>query len=176
VSETNKITVSTTVNGVSATADVEPRTLLVHMLRDSLGLTGTHTGCETGQCGACTVLIDGKAIKSCMVLAVQAEGHEVTTIEGIAPHGELHPIQEAFWEHHGLQCGYCTPGMILSSMALLDENPDPDDEAIRHGIEGNICRCTGYNSIVTSVQDAARRIKRGDTPRPIATSDSQRSS
>lgn len=170
------ITVSTTVNGASASAEVEPRTLLVHMLRDSLGLTGTHIGCETGQCGACTVLMNGKAVKSCMVLAVQAEGHEITTIEGLAPQGELHPIQEAFWEHHGLQCGYCTPGMILSSKALLDTHSDPDDETIRHGIEGNICRCTGYNSIVTSVHDAARRIKRGDTSRPIMTSDSQRSS
>lgn len=176
MSEPNKVTVSTTVNGAPATAEVEPRTLLVHMLRDSLSLTGTHTGCETGQCGACTVLLDGKAVKSCMVLAVQAEGHEVTTIEGIAPPGELHPIQEAFWEDHGLQCGYCTPGMILSSLALLSENPDPDDDAIRHGIEGNICRCTGYNSILESVHNAARRIKRGDTPQPISTGDSQRSS
>lgn len=176
MTEPNTITVSTTVNGAPATVEVEPRTLLVHMLRDSRGLTGTHIGCETGQCGACTVLLDGKAIKSCMVLAVQAEGHEITTIEGIAPQGELHPIQEAFWEHHGLQCGYCTPGMILSSMALLDEHPDPDDDTIRHGIEGNICRCTGYNSILESVHDAARRIQRGDTPQPISTGEAQRSS
>lgn len=169
MSDPIKVTVSTTVNGTDHTANVEPRTLLVHMLRNDLGLTGTHTGCETGQCGACTVLIDGKAIKSCMVLAAQADGHEITTIEGVAPPGELHPIQQAFWEEHGLQCGYCTPGMILSSLALLDENPDPDDDAIRHGIEGNICRCTGYNSILTSVHEAAKRINRSDTPQPIAT-------
>lgn len=167
VSQAQKMSVTTTVNGESRTADVEPRTLLVHMLRNELGLTGTHTGCETGQCGACTVLIDGKAVKSCMVLAAQADGHEITTIEGVAPRGELHPIQEAFWEEHGLQCGYCTPGVILSSLALLNENPEPSDEAIRHGIEGNICRCTGYNAIVKSVQSASERLKRGDQPRPI---------
>lgn len=167
MSQAQKMSVTTTVNGESRTADVEPRTLLVHMLRNELGLTGTHTGCETGQCGACTVLIDGKAVKSCMVLAAQAEGHEITTIEGVAPRGELHPIQEAFWEEHGLQCGYCTPGVILSSLALLNENPEPSDEAIRHGIEGNICRCTGYNAIVKSVQSASERLKRGDQPRPI---------
>lgn len=167
MSQAQKMSVTTTVNGESRTADVEPRTLLVHMLRNELGLTGTHTGCETGQCGACTVLIDGKAVKSCMVLAAQADGHEITTIEGVAPRGELHPIQEAFWEEHGLQCGYCTPGVILSSLALLNENPEPSDEAIRHGIEGNICRCTGYNAIVKSVQSASERLKRGDQPRPI---------
>lgn len=167
MSQAQKMSVTTTVNGESRTADVEPRTLLVHMLRNELGLTGTHTGCETGQCGACTVLVDGKAVKSCMVLAAQAEGHEITTIEGVAPRGELHPIQEAFWEEHGLQCGYCTPGVILSSLALLNENPEPSDEAIRHGIEGNICRCTGYNAIVKSVQSASERLKRGDQPRPI---------
>ncbi len=167
MSDRDTISVQTTVNGDSRTTDVEPRTLLVHMLRDRFGLTGTHTGCETGQCGACTVLLDGKAVKSCMVLAVQAEGREVTTVEGLAPAGELHPIQQAFWEEHGLQCGFCTPGMLLSSLALLDENPNPDDEAIRHAIEGNICRCTGYNSIVKSVQSAAERIQRGDKPAPV---------
>lgn len=166
MSEIQKTIVTTTVNGKSRSAEVEPRTLLVHMLRNELSLTGTHIGCETGQCGACTVLLDGKAVKSCMVLAVQAEDHHVTTIEGLAPPGELHPIQQAFWEEHGLQCGYCTPGMILSSKALLEEHPDPDDETIRHGIEGNLCRCTGYNSIVRSVQSAAERIRRGDTPQP----------
>jgi aerobic carbon-monoxide dehydrogenase small subunit len=167
VSEAQNVTVSTTVNGQSHTVNVEPRTLLVHLLRDRLGLTGTHTGCETGQCGACTVLVDGKAVKSCMVLAVQAEGHEITTIEGVAPRGTLHPIQQAFWEEHGLQCGYCTPGMILSSLSLLSEHPDPDEAMIRHGIEGNICRCTGYQSIVKSVRSAAERIARGDTPKSV---------
>ncbi|HWV34423.1 MAG TPA: (2Fe-2S)-binding protein [Thermomicrobiales bacterium] len=173
MADPDKVTVSITVNEASHTVDVEPRTLLVHLLRNELGLTGTHTGCETGQCGACTVLMDGKAIKSCMVLAVQADGHEVTTVEGIAPQGELHPIQQAFWEHHGLQCGYCTPGMLLSSLALLDEHPDPDDNTIRHGIEGNICRCTGYNSILLSVHDAAQRMQRGDTPQPIASGETE---
>lgn len=167
MSQDQKMSVTTTVNGQLRTVNVEPRTLLVHMLRNELDLTGTHTGCETGQCGACTVLIDGKAVKSCMVLAAQAEGHKVSTIEGVAPRGELHPIQEAFWEDHGLQCGYCTPGMILSSLALLNENPEPDNEAIRHSIEGNLCRCTGYNAIVKSVQNASERLKRGDQPRPI---------
>lgn len=171
MSETQKTTVATTVNGEARAVEVEPRTLLVHMLRDQLRLTGAHIGCETGQCGACTVLVDGKAVKSCMVLAVQTEGHGITTIEGIAPPGQLHPIQQAFWEEHGLQCGYCTPGMILSSLALLDEHPHPDDETIRHGIEGNICRCTGYNSIVKSVQSAAERIARGDKPEPIRSGD-----
>ncbi len=171
MSDAQNVTVSTTVNGQSYTVDVEPRTLLVHLLRHELGLTGTHTGCETGQCGACTVLLDGKAVKSCMVLAAQAEGHEITTIEGVAPRGTLHPIQQAFWEEHGLQCGYCTPGMILSSLALLEEHPDPDEATIRHGIEGNICRCTGYQSIVKSVQSAAERIARGDTPQPIKAGD-----
>ncbi|MGB3328955.1 MAG: (2Fe-2S)-binding protein [Thermomicrobiales bacterium] len=165
------VDVSTTVNGQHRTASVEPRTLLVHMLREQLNLTGTHTGCETGQCGACTVLLDGEAVKSCMVLAVQAEGHEITTIEGVAPRGTLHPIQQAFWEEYGLQCGYCTPGMILSSLSLLKDTPEPTEEEIRHAIEGNICRCTGYQSIVKSVQSAAERMKRGDTPQPLPTGD-----
>ena len=165
----DKLTVSTTINGEARHADVEPRTLLVHLLRDSFGLTGTHTGCETGQCGACTVHLNGKAVKSCMVLAVQAEGQEITTIEGIAPKGMLHPVQHAFWDEHGIQCGFCTPGVIMSSLSLLAENPDPDDTAIREALEGNICRCTGYHNIVTSVHEAARRIDRGDEPTPIRT-------
>jgi carbon-monoxide dehydrogenase small subunit len=164
---TETIRVTTTVNGATRSGNVEPRTLLVHFLRDSLHLTGTHTGCETGQCGACTVHLDGKAVKSCMVLAAQAEGHEITTIEGVAPRGTLHPIQQAFWEEHGLQCGFCTPGVIMSSLSLLKENPNPDDEQIRHALEGNICRCTGYHNIVQSVKSAAERIARGDEPTPL---------
>ena len=157
------ITVSTTVNGTTRHVDVEPRTLLVHMLREQLNLTGTHTGCETGQCGACTVLLDGRAVKSCMALAAQAEGRAVTTIEGLAESEDnLHPLQEAFWEEHGLQCGYCTPGMLLSTLALLRDTPHPDEGQIRHAIEGNICRCTGYNSIVKAVQVAAERMSADD--------------
>jgi len=165
---TQKIRISTTVNGKDRQAEVEPRTLLVHFLRDSLHLTGTHTGCETGQCGACTVHIDGQAVKSCMVLAVQADGKDVTTIEGIAPKGTLHPVQQAFWEEHGLQCGYCTPGMIMSSLALLKDNPNPDEAEIRHALEGNICRCTGYHNIVKSVKSAAERLARGEEPTPLS--------
>jgi carbon-monoxide dehydrogenase small subunit len=135
--------------------EVEPRLLLVHFLRDELGLTGTHVGCETSNCGACTVLLDGEAVKSCTVLAVQADGAEVTTIEGLGQDGALHPLQEAFWEHHGLQCGYCTPGMILTAVDLLRRNPNPTEEEIRAGLEGNLCRCTGYHNIVRSVQAAA---------------------
>jgi carbon-monoxide dehydrogenase small subunit len=156
--------VSMTVNGESASADVEPRTLLVHFLREQLLLTGTHIGCESGYCGACTVLVDGTATKSCMVLAVQAEGTSVQTIEGLA-NGELHPVQEGFWERHGLQCGYCTPGMIMSAVAMLDENPDPSEAEIRHGIEGNLCRCTGYHNIVRSIEYAAAKM-RGEEPAP----------
>lgn len=174
VTDTAKILnvdVSTNVNGQKRSASVEPRTLLVHMIREALNLTGTHTGCETGQCGACTVLLNGEAVKSCMVLAVQAEGQEITTIEGVAPRGTLHPIQQAFWEEHGIQCGYCTPGMILSSLSLLADNPDPSETDIRHAIEGNICRCTGYQSIVKSVQSAAERLRNGDTAQPIPAGD-----
>ncbi len=152
-----KTDVTITVNGQQRTAATEPRTLLVNFIRNELGLTGTHVGCQTGQCGACTVVLDGEAVKSCMVLAAQADGHEVMTVEGMANGTEMHPIQEAFWEKHGLQCGYCTPGMLLSTMTLLRDNPDPDDHAIRRGIEGNICRCTGYQNIVDSVREAARR-------------------
>jgi aerobic carbon-monoxide dehydrogenase small subunit len=144
------------VNGVKHDLDVEPRLLLVHALRDHLGLTGTHVGCDTSNCGACTVHLDGKAVKSCTMLAVQADGVPVTTIEGLAPEGELHPIQEAFWNDHALQCGYCTPGMIMAAAGLLAENPDPSEEEVRHALEGNLCRCTGYHNIVKAVLDAAK--------------------
>jgi aerobic carbon-monoxide dehydrogenase small subunit len=143
------------VNGVSETRDVEPRVLLVHFLRDVLGLTGTHVGCDTSQCGACTVLLDGAAVKSCSLFAVQAEGRSVTTIEGLAADGKLHPVQQAFWDQHGLQCGFCTPGMIVSTCELLARNPHPTEAEIRAGLEGNLCRCTGYNNIVKAVQQAA---------------------
>ncbi|HEV2527427.1 MAG TPA: (2Fe-2S)-binding protein [Thermomicrobiales bacterium] len=158
--------VTLTVNGKEQTATTEDRTLLVNFLRNELGLTGTHVGCQTGQCGACTVVLDGEAVKSCMVLATQAAGHEVMTVEGLGKGSELHPIQEAFWEEHGLQCGYCTPGMLLSTYTLLQDTPDPDDAAIRHGIEGNICRCTGYHNIVKSVREAARRTSGTGTSTP----------
>ncbi|MGA7732283.1 MAG: (2Fe-2S)-binding protein [Chloroflexia bacterium] len=148
--------VSVTVNGKSQESEVEARTLLVHYLREDLGLTGTHIGCDTSQCGACTVHLNGQPVKSCTVFAVQADGGEVTTIEGLAPaEGGMHPLQSAFWEHHGLQCGYCTPGMIMAAASLLKENPDPSEEEIRHGLEGNICRCTGYHNIVKAVRAAA---------------------
>ena len=157
------ISVSATVNGATRTVDVEPRTLLLHMIREPLGLTGTHTGCETGQCGACTVLLDGQAVKSCMVLAAQVEGRNVTTIEGLAESSDsLHPLQTVFWEEHGLQCGYCTPGVLLSTLALLRDNPSPDDAEIRHALEGNICRCTGYHNIVEAVKAAADRLSPED--------------
>ena len=143
------------VNGVAQSREVEPRVLLVHFLRDVLGLTGTHVGCDTSQCGACTVLLDGKAVKSCSLFAVQAEGRSVTTIEGLAQEGKLHPMQQAFWDQHGLQCGFCTPGMILSACELLARNPRPSEAEIRAGLEGNVCRCTGYTNIVKAVQQAA---------------------
>jgi carbon-monoxide dehydrogenase small subunit len=143
------------VNGVSRTLDVEPRTLLVHALRDHLGLTGTHVGCDTSQCGACTVLVGGRAVKSCTVLAVQAEGAEVTTIEGLASDGELHPVQQAFVEHHGLQCGFCTPGMIMTAVDLLARDSRPDDETVRRALRGNLCRCTGYGGIVAAIHAVA---------------------
>jgi aerobic carbon-monoxide dehydrogenase small subunit len=144
------------VNGVERHLEVEPRLLLVHALRDRLGLTGTHVGCDTSNCGACTVHLDGRAVKSCTVLAVQADGAEVTTIEGLAPDGELHPVQEAFWNDHGLQCGYCTPGMIMAAAGLLAQNPNPTEQEVRHALEGNLCRCTGYHNIVKAVLDAAK--------------------
>jgi aerobic carbon-monoxide dehydrogenase small subunit len=146
------------VNGTSQTRDVEPRLLLVHFLRDVLGLTGTHVGCDTSQCGACTVVLDGDAVKSCSLFAVQADGRAITTIEGLARDGKLHPMQEAFWEQHGLQCGFCTPGMILSACQLLERNPAPTDAEIRSGLEGNLCRCTGYANIVKAVRQAASRM------------------
>ena len=147
------------VNGEQRSLDVEPRTLLVHALRDGLGLTGAHIGCDTSQCGTCTVLIDGRAVKSCTVLALQAAGAEVTTIEGLAPAGELHPIQSAFVEHHGLQCGFCTPGVILTASDLLSRDADPDDDTIRHALRGNLCRCTGYQSIVESIRAASVELR-----------------
>jgi aerobic carbon-monoxide dehydrogenase small subunit len=146
-----------TVNGVRHELDVEPRLLLVHLLRDELGLTGTHVGCDTTSCGACTVHVDGESVKSCTLLALQATDAEVTTIEGLAPAGGLHPLQEGFWEKHGLQCGYCTPGMIMAAADLLKRNPDPTDDEIRHGLEGNLCRCTGYQNIVEAVKAAAAK-------------------
>jgi aerobic carbon-monoxide dehydrogenase small subunit len=148
-------TVAFVVNGEGRSLEVEGRTLLVHALRDGLGLTGTHIGCDTSQCGACSVLVDGRAVKSCTLLALQAEGSEVTTIEGLAPDGELHSVQRAFVEHHGLQCGFCTPGVILTTIDLLSRDGQPDEAAIRHALRGNLCRCTGYDSIVDSVRAAA---------------------
>lgn len=158
---------SISVNGVARDVELEPRTLLVHYLRDELGLIGTHIGCETSQCGACSVLLDGEVVKSCTILAVQADGAEVTTIEGLAPPGMLHPVQRAFWSEHGVQCGFCTPGMILSTVALLNESPDPSEDEIRHGLEGNICRCTGYQNIVKSVQRSAIALREGATSSAI---------
>ena len=151
--------VSVTVNGAKRKHEIEPRLLLVHYLRETLGLTGTNVGCDTSQCGSCTVLMNGKAVKSCTVLAVQADGAGVTTIEGLAQNGKLHPLQNAFWEKHGLQCGYCTPGMILTACNLLENNPKPSDAEIRHGLEGNLCRCTGYQNIVAAIREAAPRMK-----------------
>ena len=148
--------ITVTVNGESHSDEIEPRLLLVHYLRDVLGLTGTHVGCETTLCGACTIHLDGKAVKSCTVLAAQADGRNVKTIEGLADGDKLHPMQEGFWEEHGLQCGYCTPGMIMSACAILEKHPDPTDEQIRHGLEGNLCRCTGYQHIVNAVKHAAK--------------------
>ena len=150
------------VNGREQTHEVEPRLLLVHYLRDVVGLTGTHIGCETSICGACTVLVNSKAVKSCTLLAAQADGAEITTIEGLAKNGTLHPVQEGFWEEHGLQCGFCTPGMILAGAALLDASPNPSEQEIRRAIAGNLCRCTGYQHIVNSIQSAAKKMKRSD--------------
>jgi carbon-monoxide dehydrogenase small subunit len=153
--------ISLTVNGARRELDVEPRRLLVQAIREDLDLTGTHVGCDTSQCGACTVHVDGKAVKSCTMLAVQADGATVTTIEGMADGETLHPLQAAFWEHHGLQCGFCTPGMIMTAADLLSRNPDPTDDEIRHAIEGNICRCTGYHNIVIAVRAAAKAMREG---------------
>ena len=149
--------VSMTVNGTTYTNDVEPPTLLVHYLRENLRLTGTHVGCDTSSCGACTIIVNGETVKSCTLLAVQCEGAEIKTIEGMATNGKLHPIQESFREKHGLQCGFCTPGMIMSSWQLLERNPNPSEDEIRHALEGNFCRCTGYHNIVIAVQDAATK-------------------
>lgn len=156
-----KQSVTVTVNGLSESREVEPRMLLVHFLRDVLKLTGTNIGCDTSQCGACTVLMDGQAVKSCTVLAVQADGSQITTIEGMAQNGQMHPLQQAFWDKHGLQCGYCTPGMVMAAYDLLTKNSNPTETEIRHGLEGNMCRCTGYQNIVASVQAAAVKMKGG---------------
>ena len=155
------VNVSMTLNGNAVSAEVEDRTLLVSLLRDQLGLTGTHVGCDTSQCGACLVHVNGRAVKSCTLLAAQADGAEVRTIESVASNGELHPMQEAFREHHGLQCGFCTPGMIMSALDLVNVNPDPSESEVRSWLEGNLCRCTGYQNIVKSVQAGARAMREG---------------
>ncbi|HEX6547127.1 MAG TPA: (2Fe-2S)-binding protein [Candidatus Dormibacteraeota bacterium] len=171
-----KLKVSTTINGKSRADEVEPRLLLVHYIRDVAGLTGTHIGCDTSQCGACTILVDGKAIKSCTMFAVQAEGKQIETIEGLAKDGQLHPIQQAFWDEHGLQCGYCTPGFIMAAKYLLATNPNPTEDEIRKGLEGNLCRCTGYVNIVKAVKTAAATMGGAAQPatssQPVATSGS----
>ncbi len=153
-----------TVNGQKREADVEPRTLLVHFLREHLGLTGTHVGCDTTQCGACTIHMNGRAVKSCTIFAVQAEGADVLTIEGLAPSGRLHPVQEGFWQKHGLQCGFCTPGMIMQAVYLLKTNPNPTEDEIKRGIEGNLCRCTGYINIVEAIKYAAEKMRGANVP------------
>jgi len=158
--------VSVTVNGQAQAAEVEPRLLLVHFLRDTLGLTGTHVGCDTSNCGACTVHVDGESVKSCTLLAAQVDGAEVLTIEGMATGTDLHPLQEGFYAEHGLQCGYCTPGMIMAAADLLERNPDPSEREIREGLAGNLCRCTGYHNIVKAVQHAARLQRDGEVPEP----------
>lgn len=152
------IPISTTINGKTYQSEVEPRTLLVQYLRDDLRLTGTHVGCDTSSCGACTILVNGKAVKSCTMLAVQSHGSTITTIEGLAENGKLHPLQEGFNEEHGLQCGFCTPGMIMTAVQLLDHNPQPSEAEIRHGLEGNYCRCTGYQNIVKAIYRASRKM------------------
>lgn len=157
--------VSMTVNGRAVSGDVEPRTLLVQFIRENLALTGTHVGCETSYCGACNVQLNGKIVKSCTMFAVQADGAQITTIEGLADGDTLHPVQEGFWERHGLQCGFCTPGMIMSAVGLLEENSSPTEDEIRHGIEGNLCRCTGYHNIVKAIEYAASKM-RGEEPAP----------
>ncbi len=149
-----------TINGVSYSHEVEPRLLLVHYIRDVVGLTGTHIGCDTSQCGACTIILNGMAVKCCTLLAVQADGVEILTVEGLAKDGQLHPIQEGFWEKHGLQCGYCTPGMIMATYQFLQRNPNPTEAEIRHSLEGNLCRCTGYHNIVKAIQYAAEKMAR----------------
>jgi carbon-monoxide dehydrogenase small subunit len=163
----SRVSVSVEVNGISYEREVEPRLLLVHFLRDELGLTGTHVGCDTSNCGACTIHLDGQGVKSCTVLAVQADGARVTTIEGMGSEDALHPLQEAFWEHHGLQCGYCTPGMIMAAADLLERNSDPSEQEVREALAGNLCRCTGYHNIVKAVLAAAKTAERGEArPEP----------
>ena len=152
------VPITVTVNGVAHEHAVEPRTLLVYYLRETLGLTGTHIGCDTTSCGTCTILLNGLAVKSCTLLAAQADGGEILTVEGLARDGNLHPIQEGFWEEHGLQCGFCTPGMMLTALQILQRNPDPSETEIRHGLDGNLCRCTGYQHIVNAVRYAARKM------------------
>ncbi len=158
--------ITVTVNGKSHTSDVEDRTLLVHYLREQLNLTGTHIGCDTSQCGACVVMVDGNSVKSCTTLAAQCDHASVTTIEGLAQDGNLHPLQEGFWECHGLQCGFCTPGMIMSAYDMLQQNPNPSDDEVRHGLEGNLCRCTGYHNIVRAVQYAAAKMRGEEVSAP----------
>ncbi len=158
-----KQSIAMTVNGVARRDEVEPRLLLVHYLREVAELTGTHVACDTSQCGACIVHLDGKAVKSCSVFAVQASGHSVMTIEGLAPHGSMHPMQQGFWDEHGLQCGFCTPGFIMAAVALIEDNPDPSDADIEKGLEGNLCRCTGYHNIRKAVKSAARAMRGGAT-------------
>jgi carbon-monoxide dehydrogenase small subunit len=156
-----KLPVKTTINGQTHSHEVEPRLLLVHYIRETVGLTGTHVGCDTSQCGACTILMNGQAVKACTLFAVQADGAKITTIEGLAKNGELHPIQQGFWEKHGLQCGFCTPGMIMAAHQMLERYPKPSEEQIRHQLEGNLCRCTGYHNIVKAIQWAAEQMAAG---------------
>lgn len=158
------IEITVSINGTPQTVQVEPRLLLVHLIRENLDMTGTHIGCDTSNCGACTVLVDGKSIKSCTMLAIQANGKEVTTVEGLAPEGEMHPLQEGFKENHGLHCGFCTPGMMMRAVELLENNPNPTEEEIRWGISGNLCRCTGYNNIVKAIQYAGAKIRGEELP------------
>ena len=153
-----KLPVKMTINGQTTSAEVEPRLLLVHYIRETVGLTGTHVGCDTSQCGACTITMNGQAVKSCTLFAVQANGATITTIEGLAKDGELHPIQQGFWEKHGLQCGFCTPGMIMAAVQLLERYPKPSEEVIRHQLDGNLCRCTGYHNIVKAIEWAAEKM------------------
>ena len=162
-----KLPVKMTINDQSVSHEVEPRLLLVHYIRETVGLTGTHVGCDTSQCGACTITMNGQAVKSCNLFAVQANGATIMTIEGLAKDGELHPIQQGFWEKHGLQCGFCTPGFLMTSVQLLKDEPDPNEEQIRHAIEGNICRCTGYQNIVESIKYAANKIRSGEPGLPV---------
>jgi carbon-monoxide dehydrogenase small subunit len=167
----SRVRVSVDVNGTTYEREVEPRLLLVHLLRDELGLTGTHIGCDTSNCGACTVHVNGDAVKSCTLLAAQVDGASVTTIEGMGSEGDLHPLQEAFWEHHGLQCGYCTPGMIMAAADLLQRNADPSEQEVREALAGNLCRCTGYHNIVKAVLSAAKTADRGEATPPPAPGD-----